>query len=94
MCAGGRRVSASGVCTDGKACVAGPVVDRPNIILFISDDQGYCHYGNAGECRSVQTGTPVPAPKTPSLDVLSGYGTVFPSRTTRRRGASRRSRAS
>jgi hypothetical protein len=78
MCAGGLACPPSGVCNDGKACVAGPVVARPNIILFISDDQGYCHYGNAGECRSVQTGTPVPAPKTPSLDVLSGYGTVFP----------------
>jgi hypothetical protein len=78
MCAGGLACPPSGVCNDGKACVDGPVVARPNIILFISDDQGSCHYGNAGECRSVQTGTPVPAPKTPSLDVLSGYGTVFP----------------
>jgi hypothetical protein len=48
------------------------------MILFISDDQGACHYGNAGECRSTQTGTPVPAPETPSLDLLAGYGTVFP----------------
>src|SRR4029453_1294362 len=68
----------SGVCADGKACVDGPVADRPNIILFISDDQGYFHYGNAGEGPRGMTGTPVPAPKTPSLDVLSGYGTVFP----------------
>ncbi len=78
ICPGGLACPVGGICSDGKPCVAGPVADRPNIILFISDDQGYCHYGNAEECRSTQTGTPVPAPKTPSLDVLSGYGTVFP----------------
>src|SRR5690242_20651472 len=79
MCAGGQACPPSGVCaSDTKTCAPGAVTDRPNIILFISDDQGYCHYGNAEECRSVQTGTPVPAPKTPSLDVLAGYGTVFP----------------
>lgn len=77
-CAGGVACPGNGVCPDGKACVPGPVADRPNVILFISDDQGACHYGNAGECRSAQTGTPVPVPKTPSLDVLAGYGTVFP----------------
>ncbi|MGH7895625.1 MAG: sulfatase-like hydrolase/transferase [Candidatus Binatia bacterium] len=77
-CAGGAVCPVTGVCPDGRACVPGPVVDRPNIIFFISDDQGSCHYGNAGECRSTQTGTPVPAPKTPTLDVLEGHGTVFP----------------
>ncbi len=51
---------------------------RPNVILTISDDQGSCHYGTAGECRSVQSGTPIPPPVTPNLDLLAGYGTVFP----------------
>ncbi len=51
---------------------------RPNVVLVIADDQGDCHYGTAGECRSVQTGTPIPPPLTPNLDVLAGYGTVFP----------------
>jgi hypothetical protein len=78
LCPGGVACPVSGSCSDGKPCVAGPVADRPNVILFISDDQGYCHYGDAGECRSVQTGTAVPAPRTPNLDVLAGYGTVFP----------------
>ena len=79
LCAGGVRCPESGVCpTDGKPCVSGPVADRPNVILFIADDQGYCHYGNAEECRSTQTGTPVLAPRTPNLDLLAGYGTVFP----------------
>ena len=36
---------------------------RPNVMLLISDDQGDCHYGHAGECRSTQTGTPIPAPQ-------------------------------
>jgi len=45
---------------------------------MISDDQSDCHYGSAGECRSVRSGTPIPAPSTPNLDVLAGYGTVFP----------------
>jgi hypothetical protein len=78
LCSGGDACPASGVCSDGNPCVAGPVANRPNVILFISDDQGYCDYGYAGECRSSQTGTAVPAPKTPNLDVLAGYGTVFP----------------
>jgi hypothetical protein len=78
VCPGGVACPVSGVCSDGSTCVAGPVADRPNIILFIGDDQGACHYGYAEECRSTQTGTPVPAPKTPSLDLLAGYGTVFP----------------
>jgi hypothetical protein len=79
ICAGGEACPGSGVCaSDGKTCVPGAVADRPNVILFISDDQGYCHYGNADECRSTQTGTAVPAPRTPNLDVLSAHGTVFP----------------
>src|SRR4029450_12591746 len=54
------------------------VANRPNVILFISDDQGACHYGNSAECRSTETGTPLPAPATPNLDLLAGYVTVFP----------------
>jgi arylsulfatase A-like enzyme len=79
MCAGGGACPASGMCpTDGRACVSDAIAPRPNVVLFISDDQGYCDYGTAGECRSVQTGTPVPPPSTPNLDVLAGHGTVFP----------------
>ncbi|HEV7730531.1 MAG TPA: sulfatase-like hydrolase/transferase [Candidatus Binatia bacterium] len=68
----------TGVCPSGKACTpeAGPA--RPNIILFIADDVGSCHYGFEGECRSAQTGTPIVAPQTPNLDALAGSGTVFP----------------
>ena len=79
MCAGGAACPASGACPgDGKACVFTAIAPRPNVILFISDDQGYCDYGSAGECRSVQTGTPIPVPSTPNLDLLAGYGTIFP----------------
>jgi hypothetical protein len=77
-CGGGTACPGNGLCPDGTACVTGPVVDRPNVILFVADDQGYCHYGNAGECRSTESGTPLPAPKTPNLDVLAAHGTVFP----------------
>jgi hypothetical protein len=78
FCAGGGVCPSTGVCPDGAACVAGPVTNRPNAILFIADDQGYCHYGSAGECRSAQSGTPIPAPSTPNVDLLTGYGTMFP----------------
>jgi hypothetical protein len=79
VCAGGDACPPSGVCAnDGRACIPAPVTERPNVILFVSDDQGACHYGTAGECRSTKTGTPVPVPKTPNLDVLAGYGTTFP----------------
>ena len=77
-CPGGVACPISGVCPDNSPCVAGPVADRPNVVLFIGDDQGACHFGYAEECRSTETGTPVPPPKTPSLDVLAGHGTVFP----------------
>jgi hypothetical protein len=78
VCAGGGACPGSGVCSDGKACRPGPVTPRPNIIMFVADDQGECAYGHANECRSTLTGTPIPAPRTPSLDVLAGHGTVFP----------------
>ena len=79
MCAGGAACPASGACPgDGKTCAPSAIAPRPNVILFISDDQGYCDYGSAGECRSVQTGTPIPPPSTPNLDLLAGYGTIFP----------------
>jgi hypothetical protein len=79
LCAGGAACPPSGVCPgDDKTCVPSATTPRPNIVLFVSDDQGACHYGMSEECRSAQTGTPVPAPKTPSLDLLAGYGTVFP----------------
>ncbi len=79
MCAGGAACPASGVCFgEGTACEPAPIAPRPNVALFISDDQGYCAYGTAGECRSAQTGTPIPPPSSPNLDLLAGYGTVFP----------------
>ena len=78
ICAGGTACPVSGVCGDGKACKPSPIANRPNVVLYISDDQGYCDYGTAGECRSVETGTPIPPPSTPNLDLLAGYGTVFP----------------
>jgi hypothetical protein len=77
LCAGGAACPPSGACPDGVACVPGTQPTRPNIVLFISDDQGECAWGSAGECRSVQSGTPIPPPSTPNLDLLSGYGTVF-----------------
>src|SRR5215475_6087035 len=79
MCAGGAACPANGACPgDGKTCAPAAIAPRPNVILLISDDQGYCDYGSAGECRSVQTGTPIPPPSTPNLDLLAGYGTIFP----------------
>jgi len=63
VCAAGSACPASGICPgDAKACVPEPISPRPNVVLFISDDQGSCDYGTAGECRSVQTGTPIPPP--------------------------------
>ena len=70
---------ASGLCPGtSDRCLPTATRTRPNVVLVISDDQGDCHYGTAGECRSVQTGTPIPPPRTPNLDVIAGYGTVFP----------------
>jgi hypothetical protein len=78
VCPGGAACPASGVCgAGGPACVAA-TAPRPNVVLMISDDQGECHYGSAGECRSTQSGTPIPAPVTPNLDALAAGGTVFP----------------
>jgi len=79
LCPGGTTCPASGVCPgkDGVACQPGEA-DRPNVLMILSDDQGACHYGTDGECRSVQTGTPIPTPATPNLDLLAGSSTVFP----------------
>src|SRR5262249_31179547 len=74
---GGVVCRPSGTCPDGKACIPVPPPALPNVVLMIPDDLGECHYGFAGECRSVSTGTPVVAPSTPNLDLLAGYGTVF-----------------
>src|SRR5262245_15126484 len=78
ICPGGIACPANGVCSDGSSCVAAPITPRPNVMMLLSDDQCACHYGTAGECRSVSTGTPIPTPDTPNLDLLAGYGTVFP----------------
>jgi hypothetical protein len=78
VCPGGTRCPAGGICPDGKACKAGAVTGRPNIVLFVADDQGACHFGFLHECRSRSSGTAIPAPRTPNLDLLAGYGTVFP----------------
>jgi sulfatase-like protein len=76
VCPGGSVCPPSGVCAGGAKCVP-TVADRPNIVLMISDDQGECFYGSARECRSTETGTPIRAPLTPSLDALAAAGTVF-----------------
>lgn len=78
VCPGGGPCPGSGLCPSGERCVPGVPADRPNVLLFIADDQGACHYGSAAECRSAQTGTSIPAPKTPNLDRLAADGTVFP----------------
>lgn len=79
VCPGGVACPANGTCP-GTAIRCLPAADRirPNVVLIISDDQGSCHYGTAGECRSAESGTPIPPPATPNLDVLAGHGTVFP----------------
>jgi hypothetical protein len=79
VCPGDIACPASGLCPGSNArCLPVASRTRPNVILIISDDQGECHYGTAGECRSAQTGTPIPPPSTPNLDVLAAYGTMFP----------------
>jgi arylsulfatase A-like enzyme len=77
VCPGGAACPSSGVCAAGGAKCVPTAIARPNIVLMISDDQGECFYGSARECRSVQTGTPIPAPATPALDSLAATGTVF-----------------
>jgi arylsulfatase A-like enzyme len=78
LCAGGAVCPGSGVCPDGRACLPATPPAFTNVLLMIADDLGECHFGHAGECRSAQSGTPIPAPATPNLDLLAGYGTVFP----------------
>ena len=78
LCAEGAVCPISGFCADGRKCAPGTPPAFPNVVLMIPDDLGDCHYGQAGECRSAETGTPVLAPRTPNLDLLAGYGTVFP----------------
>ena len=79
LCPGGLVCPPSGLCPgEGVPCTPGTRPIRPNVILMVSDDQGACHYGSAGECRSFATATPIPAPVTPNLDLLAGHGTVFP----------------
>lgn len=69
---------------EGVPCSPGPPPDRPNVILYLADDQGYCHYGfMAPGCRTSTTGTVIPVPATPNLDRLAlqpeneGRGRVF-----------------
>jgi len=79
LCPGGTACPESGVCPiENVRCQPGTPPVRPNLIVMLSDDQGDCHYGTAGECRSTQSGTPLPAPVTPTLDMLAGYATTFP----------------
>jgi hypothetical protein len=53
MCPGGTACPPSGVCVDGASCVAIPPLTLTNVVLMISDDQGECHYGSAGECPGI-----------------------------------------
>ncbi len=78
VCPGGGVCPPAGVCPSGNTPCAPVPLPRPNVVLFISDDQGECDYGSAIECRSAQTGTPIPAPATPATDELAAAGTVFP----------------
>jgi Sulfatase len=79
VCPGGAVCPPNGRCPGSQIrCLPPAARVRPNVVLVISDDQGDCHYGTAGECRSAQSGTPIPPPRTPNLDLLAGYGTVFP----------------
>lgn len=78
VCPGGSACPANGLCAGGVRCVPGPNPVRPNVLLFITDDQSACHYGHAEECRSARTGTPIPAPSTPNIDLLASQGTAFP----------------
>ena len=59
-------------------CTPPPGASRPNVVLFLTDDQGGCSYGAAGECYSTASGEPIPAPSTPALDDLAVYATTFP----------------
>ena len=66
------------------ACTPTPATDRPNIILFVVDDEGYCHFGFMGPgCRTSTTGRAVPVPATPNFDALAlqpgneGRGRIF-----------------
>ncbi len=78
-CEGLESCPETGICPgSGRQCVPEPGPTRPNILLFIADDVGACHYGFNGECRSAETGTPLPAPLTPNLDALAAGATVFP----------------
>jgi hypothetical protein len=78
LCAGGAACPPAGRCVDGTACLPISPPPFPNVLLMIADDLGDCHFGHAGECRSARTGTAIPAPVTPNLDLLAGHGTVFP----------------
>lgn len=78
MCDGGTACPATGLCPGtGLACTPPRATPRPNIVVMISDDHGSCQYGSAVECRSAVRGQAIPAPVTPNLDLLAGYGTVF-----------------
>jgi hypothetical protein len=60
-CPGGLACPASGTCpNEPVACSPAAPVDRPNVVLFVGDDLGYCARSSAGECRSTHTGTPIP----------------------------------
>src|SRR5262245_45514872 len=57
LCPGGGSCPPEGRCAnEDVACVPASATPRPNVILMIADDLGSCHYGHAGECRSVQSG--------------------------------------
>lgn len=76
-CPKGNPCPADGICRGTCAPVDDPLNASPNVVLITSDDQGACHFGFAGSCRTDREGRPVPAPYTPALDRLAAQGKVF-----------------
>ena len=64
---GGTRLSALGLAACAEPASEGDA-ERPNLILIVSDDQGYTDFGFMGS----------PYVQTPHLDRLAREGTVFP----------------
>jgi len=69
---------------DSVPCAAPAGTDAPNVVFFLNDDQGYCHWGFMGPgCRTERQQIVIPSPATPNLDRLvlqpesQGRGRIF-----------------